>query len=118
MTQVRTSVVVLDPSKKEEEASLIERIQRIESNVSSLNEWKITVNDRLDDVEEANEITRSNQETMKIEFEQQLDLVREQYSRLSTQFNRRSICQLGTFALIGIIVLYYILNLWHLLFIK
>ena len=119
MTQSRMSVVLSPPYPIEQEtASLIERIQRIESNVSSLNEWKTTVDDRLDNVEEANEIIRSEQETMKIEFDQQLHLVREQYTRLSTQFNQRSVCQLGVFALVAIVVIYYILNLWHLLFIK
>jgi len=116
MSQYKTLAVASLPSN--DTTALIERIQRIESNVSSLNEWKTTVDNRLDNVEETNELIRSDQETMKIEFDKQLILVQEQYSRLSTQFNRRSIFQLAGIALISIIGLYYILNLWHLLFIK
>jgi len=93
-----------------------DRIQLIESKLSGLGEWKRNVTSRLDRVEEVNNVLRDEHETLKIELNNQIQIVRDQYTRLSNQTDKWSVFKFGTMSLIAMGLVYYILNLWHLLF--
>lgn len=98
-------------------SAIDERLSKLEIRVNGLSEWKEDISKRVDNVETSTSMLFENQEMIKMEVGNQIKELRDQYNAMS-RVDRCRLFQLSFFAIIITIVIYYVLNLWHLTIVR